>query len=71
MLVATKSSPERDTHDNPQTTRPIQEQGVYHVPSKKTWWDKIDTNGDVGLMIIQFALAPIVLPYMWIKRLFR
>lgn len=47
---------------------PIAEKGVHVQQDKLSWWDRFDSNGDYSLAILQLVLAPIVLPYLMIKR---
>lgn len=50
-------------------SKPIQEKGVYHQWPKRKWYD--DTNGDYALIVLQLVLAPIAIPYFWIRKLLR
>lgn len=47
--------------------KPIHEKGRYRA--KSNWYNKLDTNGDTSLMIFQLVLAPVVIPYLWIRRI--
>ena len=51
--------------------RPIKEQGVLHVQPKLSWFDKMNPNGDFGIMILCAVLAPVALPYFWLRSLWK
>lgn len=49
---------------------PIIEKKINIKPLKKTLWEKLNSNGDLSNIIVQFTLAPFVIPYMFFKKLF-
>jgi len=48
--------------------RPISEKGVMVEPDERSWFDKMNSNGDLSNLIVQLALLPIFGPYVLVVR---